>query len=183
MYVNNLYRCISLYLWTIITFFAAYIQSGCDYACQYSNGSVCPSLNNFIRTLKWFFVFISMVSSDPYFISNVVIVINYCGFFCELRLFQSVFVYTNVCIYNLLYDCLGVSCISQKLIFPDFFVQSGGTYFVPRKLLPLGCPSMGQHHLHMFPVEYRNIYDSLLLDVSFLQLYLLVYCLSKQVLS
>ena len=183
MYVNNLYRCISLYLWTIITFFAAYIQSGCDCACQYSNGSVCPRLNNFIRTLKWFFVFISMVSSDPDFISNAVIVINYCGFFCELRLFQSVSVYTNVCIYNLLYDCLGVSCISQKLIFPDFFVQSGGTYFVPRKLLPLGCPSMGQHHLHMFPVDYRNVQYYLVLDVFFIWLRSPMNSLGKQFLS
>ena len=47
----------------------------------------------FIRTLKWYFVFISLVTYDQDFISNVVTVIDYCG------------VFTNYVFFNLFYFC------------------------------------------------------------------------------
>ena len=65
----------------MIKCYAAYIYSGCDRARSYSNGSVRSCFNDFIRTLKQCFVFISLVSSYHDFISNVVIVIDSCGVF------------------------------------------------------------------------------------------------------
>ena len=75
----------------------AYIYSGFDRARLYSNGSHCPCLNDFIQTLKWYFIFISLVSSDDNFISKSVIVIDSCGVFANyiffyVRLFPLMYV-------------------------------------------------------------------------------------------
>ena len=97
MYVNNVYIYISLYLHTIIRFYSEYIYSGCDCAPSYSNGSVCPRLNYFIRTLKRCSVFISLFFSDQEFISNAEILIDLCGVFAiygffYMRLFPLTYV-------------------------------------------------------------------------------------------
>ena len=42
-----------------------------------------------------------------------------------------------------------------------FFVYSGGMYFVPQNMLPLGRPSTIQHHLHTFILDYMYVQDSL----------------------
>ena len=78
-------------------FYADYIYSGRDRACSYSNGYVRPHLNDFIRTLKWSFIFISLISSNQDFISNVVIIIYSCGVFMNhvflyVRLFPLTYV-------------------------------------------------------------------------------------------
>ena len=88
----------------MIRFYAAYIYCGCDRARSYSNGYVRSRLNGFIRTLKLCFVFITLVSSDQDFISNVVIVIDSCGVFSKLRIFLFALVSADVCISNSLYD-------------------------------------------------------------------------------
>ena len=72
-------------------------QSTCGLFHLYSNGSVCSRLNNFIQTFKSCFLFISLVSYDKYFVSNVVIVINSCGvllnyIFLNLQLFLLTYV-------------------------------------------------------------------------------------------
>ena len=90
------------------------------------------------------------------------------------------YVSSDVCISNFLYDLLGVSCLAQKLIGPDFF-KSGGIYCVPRKLLPLVCPSMGHHHLHVFLVDYMYVKHPLVLDVLSLWLRLPMDYLGNQV--
>ena len=71
-----------------------------------------------------------------------------------------------------------MSCLKTNR--PELFVWSGGTYFAPRKLLPLGCPCMGQHHLHMFTVDYMYVQYSLVLDVFFLWFSSLVDYLGNQ---
>ena len=63
--------------------------------------------------------------------------------FRELCLFWYVFVSYDVCISNFLYDWLGVSCIAPKLIGPECFVYSGGTYFVPAKAVAARMPIHG----------------------------------------
>ena len=110
----------SLYFWIIIRFSAAHIQSDCDIARLHSNGSVRPRLDDFIRNLKLSSVFISLVNYDHYFIPNVVIVIYSCGFFAKLRVFRFMLVSADVCISNSIYDLLGVSSLTQKLIGPEF---------------------------------------------------------------
>ena len=60
------------------------------------------------------------------------------------------------------------------------FLLSGGTYIVLRNLLPLGFPSMGQHYLHMFLVDFIYVQGSLLLDVVSMCLCLLVVFWGKQ---
>ena len=59
------------------------------------------------------------------------------------------------------------------------FLKSGGTYSVPQNLLPLGCPSMGQRHLHKFTVYYKYVQDSLLIDEFFIWLRFPVDSLTK----
>ena len=84
--------------------------------------------------------------------------------FRKLRLFLFAFVSSDVCISNFLYDQLVGSCLAQTLIGPDFSVHSSGTYFVPQKLLLIGCLSIGQCHLNMFPVYDMYIKYLLVLD-------------------
>ena len=96
MYVNTLYRFISIYFRTVIRFYAEYIYSGCDSVRVYSNSFIRPHLNDFIWTLKRCFVFISLFSSDQDFISNVLIVINYCGVFTKYVFFNLFFFLTHV---------------------------------------------------------------------------------------
>ena len=122
-----------------------------------------------------------MVTSDRDFISNVTIVIKSCGFFANSFFSQFVIISGVVYIFNLLFDWLGVSCISQKRIVLDVFVSSGGTYFVPQNLLPIGCQSMGQHHLYIFLVDYMYVQYPLKLYVFYLRLRLPVESLGKQV--
>ena len=118
----------SLYFLTSIRFYAACVYSGCDRASLYSNSSVCPRLNDFIRTLKWCFVFISLVSSNHGFIFNVVIVINSCG--------VVNYVFSNLClsltyVSQILYMIDWEYHVSpQKLIGPDFFCLV--PWYVPR---------------------------------------------------
>ena len=90
--------------------------------------------------------------------------------FRELPLIQFVIVSADIYISNFLYDLLGVSCLSQKIIVPDFFVWSGGAYFVLWNLLSLRCPFMVQHHLHVFLVDYMYVQYSLILGVFYLWL-------------
>ena len=81
MYVNTLYICISLHLQNIIRFCVACIYYVSDRACLHSNSYVHSCLNNFIRILKWYFVFICLVFSYHDFISNVKIMIDSYGVF------------------------------------------------------------------------------------------------------
>ena len=82
----------------MISFYAYYIYYGRDRACSYSNGYVRPHLNDFIRTLKRSFIFISLISSNQEFTFNVVILIDSCGVFVNyvflyVRLFPLTYVY------------------------------------------------------------------------------------------
>ena len=96
MYVNTLYRYISLFFWTIIRFYAVYIYSGCDLAYSSSKSYVCPHLNHFIRTLKQGFIFINLVFSYRDFICYVKIVIDSCGVFAD-------YVLLYLCLFPLTY--------------------------------------------------------------------------------
>ena len=69
---------ISVYFRIIIRLYAADIYSRCNLSRLNGNGSVCPHLNNFIRTSKWCFVFKVCVFLDHDLISNSVIVVDYC---------------------------------------------------------------------------------------------------------
>ena len=121
--------------------------------------------------------------SDQDFIYNVEIVIDPCDFFANcvffyLCLFPLTYVSPIFDMIDWLYHVSPKNELARNLIF--FF---GGMYSVPQKLLPMGCSTMGQHHLHMFTVDYRYVKYSLLLDEFFLWLRLPVDSLSKQVLS
>ena len=74
-----------------------------------------------------------------------------------------------------------ISC--PKTNWPGIFVYSGGRCSLPIKLLLLGCPSMVHHHPHKFPVYYKYVKDSLVLDEFILWLLLPVDSLRKQVSS
>ena len=50
-------------------------------------------------------------------------------------------------------------------------------------MMPLGCPSVGQRHLHDFSVDYKYVQDSLLLDELVLWLSFPADSLRKQVVS
>ena len=121
MYVNTLYICISLHLQNIIRFFGACIYYVSDRACLHSNSYVHSCLNNFIRILKWYFVFICLVFSYHDFISDVEIVIDSCGDSRIISFSICLCLRWRMCLQFYNY-WLGGSCLAQKIIGTDFFV-------------------------------------------------------------
>ena len=131
MYVNTLYRCISLYFWTIIGFYVEYIYA--------VTTPVCIVMVPFIHIwtthtdLETVFRIDNTGSLWLLIIPDVGIVIDYCGVFASSAFFTCIFFLWRI-FSNSLYDWLGVSCLTQKLIGPNFLF-----ILVVRSLYHEGC--------------------------------------------
>ena len=117
MYINNLYRYISLYFRVIIRFYAGYIYS-----------VTMPVHKATVMFIHFWMIHIDLDtvfciykpgSLWPWLISNVGILIDSCGVFVNYVFFTYVFSSGRFPSYSL-HDWFGLSCIAQKPIGPEF---------------------------------------------------------------